>query len=99
MFQPILYTNGSPDLFGGVNVDFDTTENSTAVQTQTSLFGLWDAAVWDTGLWAPDLDLRKAWNGARGVGNAFAPTLNADINGIELQWVNSTIVYEEGGIL
>ena len=99
MFQPILYTNGSPDLFGGVNVDFDTTENSTAVQTQTSLFGLWDAAVWDTGLWAPDLDLRKAWNGARGVGNAFAPTLNADINGIELQWVNSTIVFEEGGIL
>lgn len=99
MFQPILYTNGSPSIFGGVNVDFDTTENATAVAVQTSLYGLWDTATWDSGLWAPDLDLRKSWNGARGVGNAFAPTLNAETNGIQLQWVNSTIVFEEGGII
>lgn len=99
MFQPTFYTNGSPEVFGGVNVDFDTSENTTAVQIQTSLYGLWDTGSWDSALWAPDLDVRKSWNGARGVGNAFAPTLNAETDGIELQWVNSTLVFEEGGIL
>lgn len=99
MFQPIFYTDGSPEIFGGVNVDFDTTANTSQLQVQTSLFGLWDTATWDSGQWAPDLDIRKSWNGARGVGNAFAPTLNADVNDIQLQWINSTIVFEQGGIV
>lgn len=99
MFQPIFYTNGSPEIFGGVNVDFDTSANTSELQVQTSLYGLWDTATWDSGQWAPNIDLRKSWNGARGVGNAFAPTLNGEINGIDLQWVNSTVVFEQGGIV
>lgn len=99
MFQPILYTTGSPSVSGGVNVDFDTTENTAAVVVQPSLYALWDTATWDTSLWGPDLDLRKLWNGAKGVGNAFAPVLNTSSNGIQLQWVNSTLVYEEGAFV
>lgn len=99
MFQPIFYTTGSPTVFGGVNVDFDTSVNSSSLQVQTSLYGLWDTATFGQAIWGPDLDIRKAWNGAAGVGNAFAPTLNTSTAGMQLQWVNSTIVYEEGGIL
>lgn len=99
LFQPLFYTNGSPSIFGGVNVDFDTTISTTQVQVQPSVYAMWDSAVWDSSKWAPDIDLRKSWNGAIGVGNAFAPALNSSINGIELQWVNSTLVWEEGGIL
>jgi len=98
-FETVYYTSGSPSVFGGVNVDFDTTENDSSLETRTSLYGTWDTGKFDSALWAPAIDLRKSWNGARGVGNAFAPTINADINGIELQWVNSTIVYEEGAFL
>jgi len=60
---------------------------------------MWDSAIWDQSLWAPDIDLRKSWNGARGIGNAFAPAFNATVNESELRWVNSTLVWEEGGIL
>ena len=99
MFQPIFYTTGTPEIFGGVNVDFDTSVNTGQLQVEVSRYGLWDSAVWDAGIWGPDLDLRKAWNGAQGVGNAFAPTLNTSTNGVTLQWVNSNLVYEKGGIL
>lgn len=99
LFQPIFYTTGSPDVFGGVNVDFDTSVNASSLQVQTSPYALWDTGTFDQSMWGPDLDIRKAWNGAAGVGNAFAPTLNTSTAGMQLQWVNSTIVYEEGGIL
>ncbi len=99
MFQPIFYTTGTPQVFGGVNVDFDTSVNTGQLQVEASRFALWDQASWDSGIWGPDLDLRKAWNGAQGVGNAFAPTLNTSTNGVTLQWVNSNLVYEKGGIL
>lgn len=99
MFQPIFYTTGSPTVFGGVNVDFDISVNPSSLQVQASLYGLWDTATFDSSSWGPDLDIRKSWNGAAGVGNAFAPTLNTSTAGIQLQWINSTIVYEEGGVL
>ena len=99
MFGTVLYTNGNPSIFGGVNVDYDTRENPASLQVQTSIYGLWDSGTWDSAVWGPDLDIRKSWNAAAGVGNAFAPTINTNTSAIYLQWVNSTIVYEEGGYI
>ena len=99
IFQTLFYTTGSPDLTGGVNVDYDTSENTASLQVQTSLYGLWDTGTWDSAIWGPDLEIRKSWNGVAGVGNAFAPTLNADTVDVQVQWVNSTIVFEEGGFV
>ena len=99
LFQTLFYTTGAPELTGGVNVDYDTTENTASLQVQASLYGLWDGATWDSDIWGPDLEIRKSWNGVAGVGNAFAPTLNADTVDVQLQWVNSTIVFEEGGFV
>ena len=97
LFQTLFYTNGQPEVTGGINVDYDTTENTASLQTQGSLYGVWDEGTWDSAKWAPDLDVRRSWNGAAGVGNAFAPTLNTSTADMTLQWVNSTIVFEEGG--
>lgn len=99
LFQTLFYTTGTPEVTGGVNVDYDTQENTASLQVQTSLYGIWDSGLWDSAIWGPDLDIRKSWNGAAGVGNAFAPTLNTSTVDITLQWVNSTIVYEEGGFI
>ncbi len=99
MFGTILYANGNPMLSGGVNVDYDTRPNTSSLQTQSSNFGLWDSGVWDTAIWGPSLDIRRSWNGAAGVGNAFASTLNSQTSDITVQWVNSTITYEEGGLV
>jgi hypothetical protein len=99
MFGTVLYTNGSPSINGGVNVDYDTRENIASLQTQASIYGLWGTGTWDSAVWGPDLDIRKSWNAAAGVGNAFAPTLNTSTSGINVQWVNSTIIFEEGGFI
>jgi hypothetical protein len=99
LFQPIFYTNGTPSIQGGVNVDFDTTIQGQTLQVQTSPYAQWDRDAWDVGIFAPDLDVRKSWNGAKGVGNAFAPAFTAVCDGIQLQWVNSTLTFEEGGIV
>ena len=99
LFQTLFYTTGSPTLTGGVNVDYDTFENTASLQVQSSAYGIWDSATWDTSRWGSDLELRKSWNGVAGVGNAFAPTLNADATDVQLQWVNSTIIFEEGGYI
>jgi len=99
LVQPMLFTNGSPELFGGVNVDFDLAENTGALSLQMSGYGQWDSGVFDAAIWGPDVELRKAWQGATGIGQYFAPTLNSETSGIQLQWVSTTVVYERGGIV
>ena len=99
MFGTVLYTNGNPELTGGVNVDYNTQANTAALQTQTSGYGIWDTGTWDSATWGPEVDIRISWNGAAGVGNAFAPTMNTSTSSIQVQWVNSTIIYEEGGLV
>lgn len=99
MFQPILSVNGSLSLFGGVNIDFDTSTSSAQLATTPSLYGAWDSGVWDTSIWGPDVDIRKIWNGAKGVGKYFAPSMNTSISNTTLQWMSSTIVFEEGGVI
>jgi len=86
-------------MFGGLNVDYDTSQNPSSLQVQTSIYGTWDTGLWDTALWAPALDVRKSWNGATGVGQQFAPTMTGDIADISLQWIESTVVFERGGFL
>ena len=99
MFKATFYTNGSPEIFGGLNIDYNTTKNESSLQVQTSLYGTWDTGTWDSSLWAPALDVRNSWNGAAGVGDSFAPTITGDFADIDFQWITSSIVFEQGGIL
>ena len=99
MLGNVLYTNGNLEIFGGVNVDYDTRPSTSTLQIENSVYGLWDSGVWDTAIWGPDLDIRRSWNGASGVGNAFAPVLNTSNANVQVQWVNSTIIFEEGGFV
>ena len=99
MLGLVLYANGNPDLVGGVNVDYDTTPNSASLETQASIYGIWDSGTWNTSIWGPELDIRRSWNGAAGVGDMFAPTLNTSTDNVSVQWVDSTVIFEEGGLV
>lgn len=92
MMRPTFLTNGSPSIQGAINVDFDSSEPSSALSTLTPSGALWDAGTWDTALWAETLSLSRLWQGASGIGKWGAPRLLGSVDGQQLQWVNTEIV-------
>ena len=99
MMRPTLMTNGSPDIQGAINVDFDLSPPSSNLSTLTITGATWDSAVWDTGLWQNTLITSRNWQGATGIGYAGGVRLDSSTNGIQLQWVATDVVMESGGII
>lgn len=99
MIRPHLLTNGSPNVYGNVNTDFDLSDTTSPLSFTATNYAVWDTAVWDTGLWGADLIPSAEWQGATGVGYCFAPVLKIASQGIRVQWVSSDLVFESGGML
>ena len=101
MIRPTFQTNASPMVFGGVNVDYDTADNSASLQAiSPGGAAVWDTAVWDAAFWAPDVSPALAWQGAQGIGYCGAPRIKATVSaGQRLQWASTDVVFRKGGIL
>jgi hypothetical protein len=100
MIRPVFQTNGSPDVFGGMNVDYDTSDTSATLTAIMPGGAIWDTAVWDAAAWAPDTSPVLTWQGAQGVGYCGAPRIKATVGeGVRLQWAASDVVFRKGGIL
>lgn len=99
MIRPTLFTNGSPTIQGNVNIDYDTAAPSSTLSITPTNYAAWDSGLWDTGLWGASLSVSRSWQGATGVGYVGAPRVRGGVNGLELQWVDTTVVYEGGGVL
>jgi len=99
MIRPILQSNGSPSILAGVNVDFDESDPTSPLSFAGQTYAVWNVALWDTGLWGSDLSVLKNWQGCTGIGYWVAPRLKAAQMGIATQWINSTLVFEGGGII
>lgn len=99
--RPILLTNGGGNITAQsiLNIDFDDNPADSLISFSTPTTSLWDTAVWDIDKWAQDLYVQKSWQGARGVGYAAAPRIEAVFAGVNLQWVSTDIVFERGAIL
>lgn len=99
MIRPTFFVSGQVSVFGGVNVDFDTSDISTSLQTVTPAGASWDAAVWDVDVFGPDLTVTNPWQGANGIGYCCAPRIKATVNGNRIQWASSDVVFRRGGVL
>ena len=99
MIRYHLLSNGTPSIFGNVNVDYNLDNNSAQLSFSASQFGTWDSALWDISYWGGGLSPTADWQGTTGIGYSFAPTLNTATQGIELQWVATDLVFEAGGVL
>jgi hypothetical protein len=98
MIRPILRTTGTPSLGGSMNIDFDTTSNTSSLSFSPVAAATWDSATWDSGIWS-GLQVLQSWQGVSGVGYYAAPQLRASANGIEVRWVSTDVVFERGSIL
>jgi len=99
MIRYHLLSNGTPSIFGNVNVDYDLSDQSAQLNFSPPQYGVWDSALWDVAYWGGGLAPTADWQGTTGIGYSFAPTLNTGTQGIELQWVATDLVFEAGGVL
>lgn len=97
--RPILQSNGSPSILAQMNMDFDVTDPTAPLAFTGTSYATWDVAVWDTGVWGGGMDVLKNWQGCTGIGYWAAPHLKTASMGISASWVNTTAVFEAGGIL
>jgi len=99
MIRYHLLSNGTPAIFGNVNVDYNLADQSAQLNFSVTQYGVWDSGLWDVAYWGGGLNPTADWQGTTGIGYSFAPTLNTATQGIELQWVATDLVFEAGGVL
>tara|TARA_R110002126_G_scaffold810_2_gene5097 strand:+ start:220 stop:1767 length:1548 start_codon:yes stop_codon:yes gene_type:complete len=99
MIRYHLQTDGSPAVFGNVNVDYNLADESAQLNFSTSAYGLWDTGLWDSAIWGAGLVPLADWQGATNIGYTFAPLIKTATQGIQLQWVATDLVFEGGGVL
>jgi len=99
MIRYHLQTDGSPSVFGNVNVDYNLADESAQLNFSTSVYGLWDTGLWDSAIWGAGLVPLADWQGATNIGYTFAPLIKTATQGIQLQWVATDLVFEGGGVL
>jgi hypothetical protein len=99
MIRYHLQTNGSPAVFGNVNVDYNLADESAQLNFSTSIYGLWDSGLWGSAIWGAGLVPSADWQGATNIGYTFAPLIKTATQGIQLQWVATDLVFEGGGVL
>jgi hypothetical protein len=99
MMRPIFQTDGAPAITVQMNVDFDESDPTTTASFNPVTYSSWDSAVWDSGVWGGGLNVLKNWQGCTGIGYWAAPHVVTASKGINTSWVNTTVVWEGGGIL
>lgn len=99
LIRPIFFTNGSPQTYGNLNVDYDLSDTTAALSFTPITYATWDSGVWDASVWGSDVAVQKAWQGATAIGKTAALQLKISASGIQVQHVSTDIVYELGAIL
>jgi hypothetical protein len=99
MARPMFRTNGSPSLQVSMNVDFDTSDLTSPLSFSPTTYAAWDSAVWDTDVWGGGLSILKNWQSVNGIGYCAAPRMIVACSGIEVAWVSTDFVMEQGGVL
>lgn len=99
MMRPILQSTGIPSVLAQMNIDFDLSDPSSPLSFAATSYATWDSGLWDFGIWGTDMSVLKNWQGCYGIGYWAAPRLKFATSGINTEWVNTTCVFEAGGIL
>jgi hypothetical protein len=94
--RPNVFTDGSPSIFVGVNVDYNVADNTSALSYSPSTTGTWDTSTWDSGIWASGLKITNNWQGVTGLGYAAAVQLKSASSGLQIEWASTDVVFQAG---
>ena len=94
--RPSIFSNGSPDIVVGINIDFNISESTAALSFSPQTYGVWDSGVWDIALWGSDLAITNNWQGITGIGYCGAIQLASSSKNLQIQWASTDVVYQLG---
>ena len=102
MVRPTFLVDvGTPGIYAGINTDFQTQNNLgkvTFVNTPTTT-AVWDLATWDNDVFSGNLVISRQWQGVTGLGYAGGINLNMVSAGIDVHWVSTDFVMEQGTVI
>lgn len=94
--RPSIFSNGSPAIQVGINVDFDVLAMPAAISYPPTPASLWDVGVWDVSVWGQSLQINASWQGVTGLGYCGAVSLQSTSSGIQIEWAATDVVYQAG---
>jgi hypothetical protein len=94
--RPTIYSNGTPAINIGINVDFQTADLVGPLSFSPTSYGLWDVGLWDQAIWGSDLVVSNNLVGLQGIGYCGAVNFNSSSKNLSLEWASTDIVYQLG---
>jgi hypothetical protein len=94
--RPSIFSNGTPSVSVGVNVDFNIADNIAPLSFTPPVVGIWDVSLWDTGIWGSDLEIQNNWQGITGVGFCAGLQLVSTSSKLNIQWASTDVVFQLG---
>lgn len=94
--RPSIFTNGTPAIFVGMNVDFDRSDTTASLLFSPTSYGIWGTGSWGTSLWGSGLSITNNWQGVTGIGYCGGVQLKSASQGIQIEWASTDVVYQSG---
>ena len=94
--RPSIFTDGSPAIYVGLNIDFNIINNSAPLSSPPSVFGVWDTGKWGTALWGSGLEITNTWLGITGIGYCGGLQMKTASTGLQIEWASTDVVYQSG---
>ena len=94
--RPSLFTNGSPAISIGLNVDFNLVDNLAPIAYSPTSFGIWGVSVWSGANWGMNSTISNNWAGITGIGYCGAIQLKSASQGLSIEWASTDVVYQSG---
>ena len=94
--RPSIFSDGTPSIFAGINVDFNTSNTTTTLSFAPTTFAVWGSAKWDYGIWSSDTVIQNTWIGITGIGYCGGLQFQSASSGLQIQWASTDVVYQLG---
>jgi hypothetical protein len=94
--RPSIFTNGTPNILVGINVDFDLSDTTGALNFSPSSYGIWGTSLWDNALWSSGTIITNNWQGVTGIGYCAGIQLKSASQGLQIEWASTDVVFQQG---
>lgn len=99
MILPYLQTDGTPQPFVDIKVDYDMSLPSNQPDVTFADPGAtWDIATWDVDFWASAVMSHNNWSGVGDLGRVGAPRLTALVRDCQFALTGWDVLYEAGSV-